>query len=629
MEKLKTLTIGGVTYQVCAPLTQEEKQEVTDRVLEGISYEQILAPHKQDIAQQAAQDVEKELQYVTQVLTTEDFTPGGVAATNGRFQGSTSDFAATPLLWPCDRAAPFQVTAKGKVSSFNVFYYDADGAYLGCVATTKSAVADLCVLAQNKAGIDSAQIAFIRLSINFNNNKTAVTAENLATVVQEFTFTRRYWDPITRQSRCFSLEKAEQLQQQLEVVSGRNLICTVQQKTAGDITVTHVGGGSYAVSQVQSGKDVSLAIYDNANALPERVERGRIYRFGGDFPEGVSMKVLVYAEGCDPVQYSLSRQHTRDVAIPIDATGLGIYLFFNGKYAHHGKTVYTEMIDAHSGRYASELVKKHHPGTDPAPMLTIIDDDGYLDFRKYLLPIIIGQEAQDGQPEVKARHIPIASAVPVALIEPEGQTRPGKSMSWSEIEDCALSGAEILSHTYNNIGRADVEQQNMTLEQIAYDYRLAQSHLQHHGIPAEGLVFVKDSSNVERCVEACKQVYHYGFKADSGTNEVLVNYAGNTDPYGILRNGATFYTADALKFMIDQIAGKTGWLVWMLHTSDNKAKIHDVVRNAEGQAVGITELNEEAEWPAFAPQLAEAIDYALENGVQIVSTKCGFAAYCR
>ena len=35
--------------------------------------------------------------------------------------------------------------------------------------------------------------------------------------------------------------------------------------------------------------------------------------------------------------------------------------------------------------------------------------------------------------------------------------------------------------------------------------------------------------------------------------------------------------------MIDQIAGKTGWLVWMLHTSDNKAKIHDVVKNAEGQ----------------------------------------------
>ena len=581
-----------------------------------------------EVAELVLPHVKKGLDYSTKTLNASDFTNGYIAAGSLDFNYTSTNFAATPNFLECTSDEPFSVTANGD-SSLNIYYYG-NGEYIGYAGGFRVDVTN--VLEVKSFTGDKMKVTHVRFAINYHNNKTAVTAGNLADVVGEFTFTRKYSDPQVRQGELagFAREEAvtalntdiDELRVGIDHCEGKNLICTANAVTQNGITLTPNGVGKYTVNGTSTAeKAFNLQIYHSKTNLPENILKGHTYRIGGSFPVGISMAVQSYDDkGVLTSLGAVSRTNTMDITIPEDAVGLYIALSVGVDYTFANVEIETEMISANSAKYAYDLVKKHHPDVTPPPMLTIIDDDGNKRFETLLLPVI------------QSKKIPIASAVPVALIgseyeldskgeivlDEDGNPKASVCMDWQTVEKCALSGAEIISHTYHNIGAGDVRVATVnadgktvygdrlfTDEEIAYDYRLAQAHLRHHGIASEGLVYVGDSSNLEECVKACKQVYSYGFKADSNPSQVFVNEYGKTDRYGILRNGATGYSFASLKAMIDVIAEKgTGWLVWMLHTSTS---------TYDETQVGY---------------LAQAIDYAIEKGIPIVTTEYGVKTYC-
>lgn len=374
--------------------------------------------------------------------------------------------------------------------------------------------------------------------------------------------------------------------------------------------------GKYTITGTSNvEKAIAVAIYNSASALPLNITRGNAYRIGKSYPGGVSMQLQATEDGKTWTTLgSVSRTNTKNIVIPDNAVGMRILLSISADVEYTGNAIETEMTLVSTAKYAQELVNGTQ--TTPPPMITIIDDDANSDFLTYLMPIVEGHWEGIGELEddIEPRPIPIASAVPITSVNKTG------TMTWEQIEDCAEKGAEILSHTYGNIGRVEVESKNMTVAEIVYDYRRAQAHLRQHGIVSDGLVFVMDSSNVPDCVTACEQVYKYGFKASSQ----LINYKGSVDRYGIYRHGGTFYTFEALQHLIDKLdTDKTGWLVFMLHTSYKETNVTDLV---DGQ---LKKLDRTSTWAEWTPTLAKAINYAVnKKKIPIVTTEYGVRTYC-
>lgn len=80
----------------------------------------------------------------------------------------------------------------------------------------------------------------------------------------------------------------------------------------------------------------------------------------------------------------------------------------------------------------------------PPPMLTIIDDDGHLDYKNYLLPFC------------KEVNAPISTAV--TPLRFGGQSGVGRYMTAEEIKECMVEGAEVICHTYTHTAdNADIK----------------------------------------------------------------------------------------------------------------------------------------------------------------------------
>ena len=216
----------------------------------------------------------------------------------------------------------------------------------------------------------------------------------------------------------------------------------------------------------------------------------------------------------------------------------------------------------------------------PRPLLTIIDDDGYKKFHTLLLPLIVEKK------------VPISTAIVGKNISVENF-----AMTWDELKECAEAGAEILSHTYSHLS-ADVAT-NMTQPEIQTDYQKMQNIMRLHGYDGSILVFAGDSSNMTKCVNACKYVYSCGIKA--GTNKT--NYIDTINRYGIDRWNVIPSTTN-MQTLLDTLASTgTGWMIWMIHTS-----------NGNFQSDSVTALG-------------NAIDYARTLGIDIVNVAAGIAYY--
>lgn len=502
---------------------------------------------------------------------------------------------------------------------------------------------------------------------------------------------------------------------------GKNVIYDLPAKTTSNgVTVTPFGNGKYGI-EINNANDQltdfpQINIYNNQNSLPLNILRGNTYKLctPKNLPNGMNFGIDIY-DGVKRISLSSVNwdRVSSTLVIPDYAVGMRIYMSFTKPRLvptlkdAEGK----DIVDDNGNKvYDPDFTKDYEievklistcTGEAPPPMLTIIDDDGYKGFYNYLLPIVID------------KCVPIASAVPVAMIRddeyllgangeyevylndkvsPATWTKKSNPfMNWTQVEECADAGAEILSHTYSNLSLSnegksyttisadgkEIHQNNfrkcaqdLKTHEIAHDYRLAQTQLRRHGLNSEGLVFVGDSSNYGPCIEACKQVYDYGFKASTN----VTNQYGSVDRYGIYRWGATprrfefnlvnatdedgnvvyddegnvvkkpvpvevpllddngsevkdsdgntiyiykylddlnekgeivGYTSEELKTKIDTLkADGSGWMVWMIHTS-----------------------NGFFDWSS-GKVLADVIQYAIDQGIPIVTTDCGVRYYC-
>ena len=237
-------------------------------------------------------------------------------------------------------------------------------------------------------------------------------------------------------------------------------------------------------------------------------------------------------------------------------------------------------VSAYSAVYPLYMQKIADIKKKPRPLLTIIDDDGYKKFHTLLLPLIVEKK------------VPISTAIVGKNISVENF-----AMTWDELKECAEAGAEILSHTYSHLS-ADVARE-MTQPEIQTDYQKMQNIMRLHGYDSSILVFAGDSSNMIKCVNACKYVYSCGIKA--GTNKT--NYIDTIDRYGIDRWNVIPSTTN-MQTLLDTLASTgTGWMIWMIHTSDSKFQSDSVTA------------------------LGNAIDYARTLGIDIVNVAAGVAYY--
>lgn len=238
--------------------------------------------------------------------------------------------------------------------------------------------------------------------------------------------------------------------------------------------------------------------------------------------------------------------------------------------------------------YSAESVnfaKLRKERTQYRPMLTIIYDDSHKEFYEYILPII------------QEKNVPIATAVTSKSVNENNETK----MTWTQIEECFLNGAEVLDHTYAHIDPATRE--TMSVEELEREYLMGRHLLQLKGFnPPCALIFNGYSARLENCRKAASRVYKAGFNADNK----FINFHNGFDPYNINRYGTDGQTLDTLKGWIDELkTANTGWMIWMRHNS-----------------------NASNENPIEAAEiLSNAIDYALEHCIDIVTVERGLYEY--
>jgi peptidoglycan/xylan/chitin deacetylase (PgdA/CDA1 family) len=230
-----------------------------------------------------------------------------------------------------------------------------------------------------------------------------------------------------------------------------------------------------------------------------------------------------------------------------------------------------------------------HRGFDKPPaMLTIIDDDGNSQFYTQLLPL------------VESRGISISSAVVVK--RPEDPETYTASMTWEQIEDAHKRGAEILNHTYSHL-TSDLTA-SMTAQEIWLDYQKASNILAAHGIQTHDILVFAGASgsdaNVQQAARwSCRMAFH------AGGNEMA--FRDGFDIYDAPRyrlySDYGGYDLNQIKGLVDDCVANGGWMIWMIHTS-------------------------EANWTSAVLQtLTDAIDYAIEQGLPIVSAETGYRFY--
>lgn len=220
------------------------------------------------------------------------------------------------------------------------------------------------------------------------------------------------------------------------------------------------------------------------------------------------------------------------------------------------------------------------------PMLSIMDDDGYIKFYTDLYPILADKK------------VPACSAVIVGQVGLNANR-----MTWAQIEEMYENGIEIISHTYSHWPDANEYPNNV----LTNDYQKSVNILNRHGIDTHGLGVLPQSSGItKRFRDAGKQVYKGIF-----VNGESTNYKG-FDPYSIRRykvgnNTTTHIELNALKALIDTLT--SGWMILSLHTSTGDGWVDGTGEGSSAYIIG------------------QAIDYALSKGIPIVTCECGFRTY--
>ena len=339
--------------------------------------------------------------------------------------------------------------------------------------------------------------------------------------------------------------------------------------TAYNGTITASGTASASTYYILAGSSTSV---------PEGVREGLRYFLNSAISgTGVKVRITSYDASSYTRLWDSDFPETA-ILIPSGTIGFEIALFVvSGATAN--ATANVTFARALSNYKLSNLVVPMNPGA----MLTIIDDDGAKGFLTDLVPLI------------ESKHVPIASAII--------GSRMGSSdrwMTWDDVQEAYLRGAEILNHTWMHYGESD---ETRTANEIRMDYIKNAHKLNSLGIhTSEILVFPGGSGNLDTCRLAAKRFANAAFIASGNS----INKINSINPFRINRykiESDYDYNIDSMKALIDTCHDTGGWMVWMIHTSAS-------VWNA-------SVLN----------TLSTAIDYAISSGVPIVTAEYGIKKY--
>lgn len=277
--------------------------------------------------------------------------------------------------------------------------------------------------------------------------------------------------------------------------------------------------------------------------------------------------------------------------IPNDAVGLRISVSVNNGFTMN-EYITPRIYDCESLEYAKRYKEK-----ECKPMLTIIYDDGLKQFKDYILPII------------QSKKVPIATAIINTAVDSGTES----VMTYDEIVECYRGGAEILVHSKERWE----DEWGSDANAVASELRHGKHMLNSYGcnVP-NAYIYSAQSAGYPVCRKAVDLEFECGFDAGSqgsmSANLAFTNYYDTLDRLSIKRRWADAnWTSgegnDAetiLKSWVDElINAKTGWQVWCRHNYSVSLE------------------------PQYAQTLSNVIDYALSNGVEIVTIARGMQEY--
>ena len=218
-------------------------------------------------------------------------------------------------------------------------------------------------------------------------------------------------------------------------------------------------------------------------------------------------------------------------------------------------------------------------------ILTIIDDDGRLEYMDKFLPIV----AEKGV------------SISIAVIPSNPDKESPLHMNWDQIAECHACGAEILCHSYshNTLGAAEL----MTADELLADYAAGQNALIEHGYDANILVYPGSSGTLTQSQQAAAGLFDCAIHCNGGK----IN-TDDMDPYYLRRYRADRYLRNQpglLRSWINTVRRKGGWMIWIFHSKDE-------------------DLDETA-----LKNLRSLIDYARSRGVEMVTAQEGFSRWSR
>ena len=375
------------------------------------------------------------------------------------------------------------------------------------------------------------------------------------------------------------------MQNMLESTDAKDTIDLVPRLSNGDtvkngVTFSYLNGTTTINGTATSATYFKL--YGDTNSLPDGVIAGRRYFIDIAHRGGTVARVKVECKVDGATSFIFDDDKSTPLLIPLGTTGLAIYIYVYTTGVVENERMTVSLRRALTNYALSNSILPPNPGA----MMTIIDDDGALGFYTQLLPII------------KAKHIPIASAVIGSKI--------GKSsayMTWEQIEECFAEGAEILNHTYMHYGETD---ETRPTNEIRMDYTKNANLMWSHNIPTgDILVYPGGSGNMTTAQAAAKRFASAAFRANGNK----LNLINQIDPFYIDRyriESEYSYDIDQMKGLIDNCIAKGGWMVWMIHTSSGY------------------NWNENA-----LSAVSQAIDYALSSGLPIVTARYGIERYIK
>ncbi len=349
-------------------------------------------------------------------------------------------------------------------------------------------------------------------------------------------------------------------------------------RVSGGITFTPMGDGSYLLQGTATTSSY-YNLYLSKDTFPENFFAGCKYVVDYYHLDRFVKLNIRYIDATGTYTTIFNSNHTGVFEIPNDAVGLQIR-FYVGQNHTVNHLVFPRIYKEGSEAYTTIVGERKPPA-----MLSIVYDDGHNDFYDYVLPII------------KSKNVPIATAIIPGYVNDNPSI-----MTWDKISECQQAGAEVLVHTAQH----DEEYwDNLGLDGVMGEYTFSKNTLAEKGFnPPNALIFSGGSAGFEVCREACSKIYDYGFNADVNK----INYYGLFDPYFINRFGTDNENLDTLKGWLDELSeADTGWMIWMRHNSN-------ATKEDQTEAARI---------------LSDAIDYAIEKQIPIVTIEQGLNEYLK